>query len=147
MKVSNLLKATHKEPSLVIGVTMSTKVSQAAKLMIEKNVGALLVMNDKQLLGIVTERDMVRKLVALSKDANVVEVFQIMTWHPEVVTELTDIVDVLSIMEHGGFRHIPVMDKDTVVGIVSIRDILVALVRHQELIAMNLQTYIMGPGS
>lgn len=146
-KVSSLLKATHKDPAMIIGITLEAKVSEAAKLMVEKNVGSLLVMNGEHLVGIITERDMVKKLVAYSKNADVVPVFEVMTWNPDTVSPLEDVMDVMILMERKGFRHVPVVEKDKVIGIISIRDILVALVRHQELIAMNLMNYITGPGS
>lgn len=145
-KVSGLLTATHKDPNLVYKIGFKTTAQEAAKIMKAKNIGALLVVGEGKLLGIVSERDIVRKVDALGKNASRVPVFEIMTWHPDTVTPFTDLVDCMALMEKKGFRHVPVMQGEEIVGIVSIRDILVALVRHQELIAMNLQAYITGPG-
>ena len=104
-------------------------------------------MDGEKLLGIVTERDFTWKVIAPARDADRVSVSEIMTKKPDTVTPFTDLVDCMALMEDKGYRHVPVVDGGKLVGIISIRDILVALVRHQELVAMNLQAYITGPGS
>ncbi len=144
-QVSALLKATHKDPSVVYNVGPNTSIVKASTLMEEKNIGALLVMEGEILLGIVPERDITRKVARYpSVNSDVTRVSQIMTPNPETVSLGTELTDCMALMEQKGFRHVPVVDKGKVVGVVSMRDILVALVRHQELVAQNLFAYITG---
>lgn len=78
-KVSGLLTVTHKDPNLVYKIGFKTTAQEAAKIMKAKNIGALLVVSNGILLGIVSERDIVRKVDALGKNASRVPVFEIMT--------------------------------------------------------------------
>ncbi len=144
-KVSTLINATHKDPSVIYSVGPKTLVSEASALMEEKNIGALLVMDGKTLLGIVTERDITRKVAKYPRvNSGVIKVSAVMTANPETITPNTQLIDCMELMKERGFRHVPVIDNGEVVGIVSMRDVLIALVRYQELVAQNLQDYITG---
>jgi CBS domain-containing protein len=105
----------------LVTVNPSTTVAEAATSMAERRVGSALVM-EGGLVGIFTERDIVR---ALSQDFDAPghPVEQWMTRDPTTVTPDTAVQDALDIMLKAGFRHLPVMEGDEVVGVVSIRDL------------------------
>ncbi|HEX6262810.1 MAG TPA: CBS domain-containing protein [Actinomycetota bacterium] len=106
----------------VLSVGPSTTVAEAATMMGERRVGSALVMEDDRLLGIFTERDIVR---ALGQDFGAAErpVSEWMTPEPTTVDPETPAVEALKTMLDGGFRHLPVSEGDRVLGIVSIRDL------------------------
>ena len=98
------------------------RLGEAAKRMVARGVGAVLVMEGDRLEGILTERDLMRAVATgYSDDARVRDW---MTRHPETV-EASDATDhAASLMIHGGFRHLPVVDQGRVAGIISIRDLM-----------------------
>ncbi|HEX6208024.1 MAG TPA: CBS domain-containing protein [Actinomycetota bacterium] len=106
----------------VLRVTPATTVAEAATMMGERRVGSALVMEDDRLLGIFTERDIVR---ALGQDFGAAErpVSEWMTSEPTTVPPETPASEALKTMLDGGFRHLPVSEGDRVLGIVSIRDL------------------------
>lgn len=106
----------------VLRVTPATTVAEAATMMGERRVGSALVMEDDRLLGIFTERDIVR---ALGQDFGAAQrpVSEWMTSDPTTVPPETPASEALKTMLDGGFRHLPVSEGDRVLGIVSIRDL------------------------
>lgn len=98
------------------------RLGLAAQRMAGRGVGAVLVMEGEQLVGILTERDMLRAVAqGFREEAKVAEW---MTRHPETI-EATDSTDhAAALMIHGGFRHLPVLEEGSVAGIVSIRDLM-----------------------
>lgn len=101
-----------------------TTVAKAAQLMAKKNVGALLVVSEKRLVGIFTERDAVFRVIAVGRDPAGTTVGEVMTPDP-VTVEPTEIFGrVLLAMHEKGFRHMPVVEKGEPVGIVSSRSAL-----------------------
>lgn len=103
-------------------VPPATTVAEAATVMGERRIGSALVMDDERLLGIFTERDIVR---ALAQDFGAAErpVSEWMTEEPVTVPPHTAAKDALRTMLEGGFRHLPVTEGDRVLGVVSIRDL------------------------
>jgi CBS domain-containing protein len=109
-----------------ITVTEETTVYQAALIMAENNIGSLIVVDENgSLLGVVTERDIVRKVVARAADPRRVKVGDIMTRNPYYVVSDDSIVRAAELMGEHGIGHLPVLDPQTlrVVGMVSKRDI------------------------
>jgi CBS domain-containing protein len=100
----------------------STTVAEAATMMGERRVGSALVMDGDALLGIFTERDIVRAL-GEHFDAAKHQVSEWMTRNPTTVPPDTPAKDALKTMLDGGFRHLPVLDGDHVIGVVSMRDL------------------------
>ena len=115
----------------VLSIVPSTTVAEAATTMGERRIGSALVMEDDQLLGIFTERDIVR---ALGQDFGAAErpVSEWMTPDPVTVPPDTPAADALRTMLEGGFRHLPVTEGDQIAGIVSIRDLSAAGMADQE---------------
>jgi CBS domain-containing protein len=106
----------------LLTVSAGDQLGEAAKRMVARGVGAVLVMEGEKLEGILTERDLMRAVAGgYSEEARVSDW---MTRHPETV-DADDATDhAASLMIHGGFRHLPVMQGDRVVGIISIRDLM-----------------------
>jgi len=95
---------------------------QAAKLMQKNNVGAVLIMEDEALRGIVTVNDMTYRVIAAGLDPNKTHVGDIMTSDPDTVGSHTTAIEALRLMHDGDYRHLPVVDDGRVVGLVSRRD-------------------------
>lgn len=111
--------------SLTIVEPEST-LGKAATLMGERAIGSVLVVEDGRLTGILTERDVVRAL-STTHDAPTSVVAEWMTKGPTTTGRETPVKEALRAMMDGGFRHLPVLDGDSIVGIVSIRDVAGAL--------------------
>lgn len=105
----------------VLSVGPGTPLREAAQRMCERRVGSVLVMEGEQLLGIVTERDVLTAFADARFEARVREV---MTRDPEVSEPDESLDQARLVMLHGGFRHLPVLENRRVVGVLSIRDLL-----------------------
>ena len=106
----------------VFAVERGLGLREAARRMVERGIGAAIVLDGERLVGILTERDVLLAVASDRDQSAVVE--DCMTRHPETV-ESSDTTDqAAALMIHGGFRHLPVVDGDRVVGIVSIRDLM-----------------------
>jgi CBS domain-containing protein len=115
----------HHMSSDLLSVEVNMSIIEVAQRMVDRNVGAVLVLDDGRLTGILTERDVLRAVARGLRDDT--RVADCMTAHPETIgpDDTTDHAVVL--MLHGGFRHLPVVQGDNLVGVISIRD-LVSLV-------------------
>lgn len=102
----------------------NTSVARAAKLMADKNVGAVMVVEDKRLVGIFTERDAVFRVVAQGLDPRATRLDEVMTRSPRTVSPDETFGRALLLMQEGGFRHVPVVKDGEPVGIVSSRSAL-----------------------
>jgi CBS domain-containing protein len=94
----------------------------AARRMVDRRVGAILVLEGDRLAGILTERDVLRAVGTGFDPASPVSEW--MTRNPETISPGDTIDDSLGLMDHGGFRHLPVIEDDRLVGIISVRDLL-----------------------
>lgn len=95
---------------------------QAAKLMRKHNVGAVLIMEDQAVKGILTVNDMTYRVIAEGLDPNKTAVGEVMTPDPDTVSSDTTAIDALRLMQDGNYRHLPVVDGGRVLGLVSRRD-------------------------
>lgn len=102
----------------------------AAELMAERQLGAVMVVERGRLLGIVTERDIVFRVVAKSRDAEKTALAQVMTPNPETLSPQDTASGALEKMQAGKYRHLPVLRGEEVCGIVSIRDIYETVRNH-----------------
>ena len=129
----------------LITVSAEATVYTAAVLMNEHQVGSLLVLDDGRLVGILTERDILVRVVAEQRDANHARVGEVMTGDVVCCRPHTDLEEVRSVMKHRRLRHLPVIaDEAGVVGIISIGDLNAYQVDHQERTIHLLQEYIHG---
>ena len=99
-----------------------TTVSQAAKLMARKNVGAVLVVKDECLVGIFSERDAVFRVIAQGRDTKTTPLSEVMTTEPKTLGPAKSYGHALLIMQENGFRHIPVVENGRPIGIISSRN-------------------------
>jgi CBS domain-containing protein len=97
-------------------------VRQAAREMAQRRVGAALVIDGGRLVGIFTERDLLNRVVARDLDPDKTKLAEVMTREPSTVAPGQRSVDALHLMHEGGFRHLPVVERGRVRGIVSLRD-------------------------
>lgn len=110
----------------VCSVDIETTLAEATTVMGERHIGSAIVLDGERLVGILTERDVVRAMSG-AFDAPMRPVIEWMTKRPTTVGPQTDVKEALRVMVEGGFRHLPVLDEDRVVGMVSMRDIARAL--------------------
>jgi CBS domain-containing protein len=101
-----------------------TTVADAARLMKDHTIGALMVVDAGHLVGIFTERDVTYRVIAEGKDAKTTHVASVMTRKPRTIAPDRPLGHALHIMYEGGFRHVPVVEKGHPVGMVSARDAL-----------------------
>jgi CBS domain-containing protein len=111
----------------VYSVEATRTVLEAARFMMEHNVGALPVLRNGELAGIVSERDIMNRVVAVGRTPGTTAVSEIMTANPRAVSADESIEECLFIMREFGFRHLPIVDGKELKGLVSLRDI---LMRH-----------------
>ena len=119
-------------------------VFDAIKLMADKEVGSLLVMDGGKLAGIVTERDYARKVVLEGKSSRNARVSEVLTSEVLCATPERTIDECMALMTDKRARHLPVVDGDTVVGVVSIGDLVKATISEQQVLIEQLQHYITG---
>ena len=143
-RVAQLLKIVRPEEIEVVTTSPNTTILEAAFLMKEKSIGALPVIDEGMMVGIISERDLVFKVIVDEAYTAEATVGEYMTKFPEYVTPFTDVMDCLNLMEEKRVRHVPVLDKGKLVGIVSIRDVLYVLLKNQELVAQQFESYILG---
>ncbi len=105
-----------------IHLAPSASVREAAQLMSENHIGALLVMDEGRLAGIFTERDALNRVLAEGRDPDSTPLSEVMTRDPVTVSPQTAATQALRLIGEIGFRHLPVVEDDEVYGIISLRD-------------------------
>jgi CBS domain-containing protein len=106
----------------LLELSPTATVRSAALAMRERHVGAVLVTTDSRLDGIFTERDMVNRVVADGRDPDQTMLADVMTANPDTIGPTTTAIEALRLMNDGGYRHLPIVERGRVVGIVSRRD-------------------------
>ena len=137
--VSELLKRTD---SGVWHTTPGTTVFEALQVLALHEVGALMVMTDGKLVGVVSERDYTRKVALLGKNSREVTVAEIMTANVITVGPHTRTRACMALMSQKRIRHLPVVDNDKVIGMISIRDLMDDIIADHEQTIAQLTSYI-----
>ncbi len=106
-----------------VTVPRNLSVRSAARIMKEKGVGSLLVVEQEELLGILTKSDVIQEVVAEAKDAEKVTVGDIMTAAVITIQPAQDVFDALVLMKENNIRHVPVLEKDALAGFLTIKDV------------------------
>ncbi len=108
-------------------ISSDASAREAAQYLEGKDVGAVAVVDDGALKGILSERDLVQRIIAAGADPNTVTVAQIMTANPVTMQTSKTLADALEVLRGRKFRHLPVMEGDTLVGMLSVRDLYAAM--------------------
>jgi CBS domain-containing protein len=140
--VAQVLKS--KSRQTVDAVAPSTSVFDAVKLMAEKNIGALLVLEGERIAGIVTERDYARKIVLLGRSSKETSVGDIMSSPVMYVRPDQTNEECMALMTDNRVRHLPVVDQGRLVGLISIGDLVKDIISEQKFIIEQLEHYIAG---
>ncbi len=139
--VRDLLKA---KGSAVWVTTPDTSVYEALRQMAEKNVGALVVVAAEQLRGIFSERDYARKVALKGRFSSETSVFEVMTDKVITVTPSQTIEECMELMTDKRIRHLPVLEKEKLVGLISIGDVVKNIIEEQKSTINHLEGYITG---
>jgi CBS domain-containing protein len=108
----------------VYSIETTRTVLEAARLMMEHNIGAVPVLRNGELAGILSERDIMNRVVAIGRTPGTTAVSEVMTANPRAVPADETVEECLFIMREFGFRHLPIVDGKDVKGLVSLRDLL-----------------------
>jgi len=119
-------------------------VREALSAMVEKRIEALVVLSDGKVVGVVTERDCARRVTLQGRDPSRVRVSDVMTSPAVFVTEQHTIGDCMRIMSARQLAHLPVLDGDELVGVISMGDLVASLVRERDDAIKHLEAYITG---
>jgi CBS domain-containing protein len=137
----------HHKGSNAWSISPEATVFEAIQMMAEKNVGALLVTAGDKLVGIISERDYTRKVVLKGRSSKATAVKEILSGHVIHVTPMHTVEDCMRLMTEHRVRHLPVLDDQRIVGVVSIGDLVNWIISAQTSTIQQLQTYIAGyPG-
>ena len=142
--VSELFNNRGGNSAALWSVSPDDTVFDAIKVLAEKGVGALIVMKNGKLAGILSERDYTRKVALLGKNSKETYVRDIMTANVLVISPKTRTRECMTIMSEKNIRHLPVVDGDTVVGMLSIRDLMNDIIKDHEYTISQLESYIKG---
>ncbi len=137
--VRNILQTKDKA---VYCVTPDSCVYDALETLEDKNLGALVVVENGKLIGIFTERDYARKVILKGRSSKETYVRDIMTNLPVFVNPDTSIDDCMQLMSDKFIRHLPVLENDQLVGVISIGDIVRYIINEKDFIIENLEHYI-----
>lgn len=119
-------------------------VAEAANLLAEYDVGALIVVDSQGVVGVISERDIARKVAANDLNATETLVEDVMSEKVISVTPFTNLKECEDLMRENGIRHLPVVDNGQLIAVISIRDLLVSTRLEQEQLVADLKGYIMG---
>lgn len=128
--------------SAIWSVTPDTSVLDALKLLADQDIGAVLVMEGDTVVGILSERDYARKVVLLGRASRDTPVREIMTSRVLYVRPEQSIDECMALMTDRHIRHLPVLDGDQVVGVISIGDVVKSIISEQEFMIAQLEQYI-----
>jgi CBS domain-containing protein len=126
----------------IFSVGPDTLVIDAIRMMTERKVGALLVLENTKLVGILSERDYARKVILNNRSSSETMVSEIMTSDVKTVTPSQTIDECMVIMSNNHIRHMPVVNNDKAVGILSIMDVVKNIISEKEFIIEQLEHYI-----
>jgi CBS domain-containing protein len=133
-----------KKTQAIWSVAPDDTVYSAIQLMADKRIGALLVMDGKKLAGIISERDYAREVILKGRSSRETPVKQIMTTKIITVPSSCQVSEALELMTRHRIRHLPIVDKGTVTGIVSIGDLVKDMINFQQSTIEQLENYIRG---
>ena len=135
-----------KESAAKYSVSVEDTVLVALQAMANANIGAVFIVDGKRIAGIYTERDYLRKGELEGRQANSTRIKDVMTRNVYTVTKDTTVEHCIALMARHHIRHLPVVENDQLVGLVSIRDVMKAALENKEGKINGIEDYIMGSG-
>jgi IMP dehydrogenase len=133
-----------KQNPQVITIDTQDSVYDAIKIMAERGIGALIVMSGGEIAGIVTERDYARKVVLKDRSSKSTKVAEIMSSAVRYVSPQQTSQDCMALMTEHRIRHLPVLDKGRLAGMISIGDLVADIISEQQFTIEQLEQYITG---
>jgi len=143
ISVSQLLNKKGKE---IHSISSDATVFDAIKLMSERGVGALLVMDGGKLVGIISERDYTRKVILKGRSSSSTHVHEIMTKNVCCLSPDNNIDECMALMNDNQIRHLPIIENDEVVGVITIMDVIKNILVEKDFIIEQMEQYIAGSG-
>lgn len=140
--VAQILKS--KPDRTVYTISPEAPVFDAVKLMAEKNIAALLVLEGEKIVGIITERDYARKIVLMARSSKETRVHDVMESQVLYVRPNQASEECMALMTENRVRHLPVMERGKLIGLVSIGDLVKDVISDQKFIIQQLEHYITG---
>ncbi len=140
-RVADVLRA---KSSVVWTTTPESIVFEAIAVMADHGIGALPVTESGRLVGMLSERDYTRKIALRDRSSKVTQVAEIMTWPVITVTPSTSVDECMRRMSSHGIRHLPVIDGEELVGIISSKDLMRCIINDQDQLIHQLENYIAG---
>ena len=140
--VANILKS--KEDTAVYSIAPTASVLDALKLMADKNIGALLVMEGAAIVGIVTERDYARKVALMGRTSAQTPVREVMTSAVMYVRPEQTSEQCMALMTENRLRHLPVLNDGKLLGVISIGDLVKDIISEQKFIIEQFERYVTG---
>jgi CBS domain-containing protein len=128
----------------VVSVSPGAKVIDALRVMAKREIGAVLVVEGDRLVGIMSERDYARKVIQRGKSTQETNVREIMTERVVYVRPQQTVPECMALMTNKRVRHLPVLDGDRLVGVLSLGDLVKETISEQEFIIQQLENYIHG---
>ena len=128
----------------IVSIAPDASVFDAIKLMADKAVGSLVVMEDNELRGIITERDYERKVIVKGRSSETTTVAEIMTVEVLTASSSESVKDCMEVMTEKKIRHLPVVEDNRVIGMISIGDLVEAIIADQQEAIEQLEHYISG---
>ncbi len=142
LTISSLLKSR----GSIWTVAPDTTVLDALHILAERNIGVLPVVEDGKLVGIFSERDYARRVILLGRASKDTQISQVMTKNVVTVNPDDNIEDCMKIVVNKGFRHLPVVEDDELVGVISANDLLAEVIRSREMQIGSLESLLSGAG-
>jgi len=139
--VNDILKGGKTE---IWSISPTATVFEALQIMGEKEIGALIVIEKEEMIGIISERDYARKIILKDKTSKNTTVHEIMTSKMFTVKPENTLEECMVLMTAKHVRHLPVFDKDKLVGLISIGDVVKAIISEKDILIQELSDYITG---
>ena len=128
----------------VFTISPNITVFDALKILAEKNIGALVVTKNEKVVGIFSERDYARKIILKGKSSIVTTVNELMTTDVLYVSQADTIDECMDIMSENHIRHLPVIENEKLIAVISIGDVVKHIIKHQKFQIRELEKYIKG---
>jgi CBS domain-containing protein len=140
--VSDILSS--KRNAQTFSVHPGATVLDALKLMAEKGIGALVVVEDSRLVGVFSERDYARKIALMDRSSRTTTIGEVMTANPICVTPAESMEFCMALMTDRHIRHLPVLDGEQLIGMISIGDLVKNIIEDQKAMIAQLENYVRG---